>query len=97
MKLFTATAQVRLVVAAENKLAALLAAEEFAIDAARDSSIEADWATEITSLDQLPPGWRPTDLPYGGDGCDSIATIFASAPAAVVRDLATTDMFEVIK
>ncbi|QJD98624.1 hypothetical protein HH212_00025 [Massilia forsythiae] len=97
MKLFAATAQVMFVVVAENEPAALLAADQYAIDAARDSGIEADWAIEITSLDQLPPGWRATDLPYGGVGCDSIATIFASAPAAVVRDLATTDMFEVIK
>jgi hypothetical protein len=94
MKLFSATVQVVLVVMAETELEALLAAESHADDAARDSGLECDWATEIQSIAELPPGWTGADLPYGGDGTESISAILDRVPPAVVRDTRTIDMFE---
>lgn len=97
MKLFYATATVRLVVVAKTELQALLVADEYALDAARDSGIDSEWAEEIRSLDDLPAGWTSDALPYGGDGDQSIKAVFEAAPQEVVRDTFTVDMFEVIQ
>jgi len=97
MKVFKVTAQIEFVVVAESEFDALQVADSYAIDAARDSGLDADWAQEIAAADQLPAGWKESDLPYGGDGDQSIKAILDSAPPLVVRDAFTIDMFQVMQ
>ena len=97
MKLFYATATVRLVVLAETEFDALLAADEYALDAARDSGLDSEEAYEIRGLDDLPAGWTGNDLPYGGEGAESIRAILEAMPQPVVRDTFTIDMFQVMQ
>jgi hypothetical protein len=97
MKLYYATATVRLVVQAESELDALLRADEYAMGAARDAGLESDWADDIRSLYDSPAGWTGNNLPYGGDGTQSIRAILETAPPPVVRDTFTVDMFSALQ
>lgn len=96
-KLFEVEIIVRAVIVADDDKHAQSVANNSAREIMREDSLDDICvASEITSLDDLPPGWSAPCIPFGAHGDRSIAQFLAELPPpAPNRDTKTIDMFAV--
>jgi len=94
MKPYFVTLQISAVVMAESVMDAMLAAESESREILRDGELEADEATELTSIEQLIrtiTGWDGGCIPYNGDGNTRLKDLLPESEP--FKDTKTIDMF----
>ena len=98
MKPYFVELRIGAVVMAESVMGAMLAAESESREILRDGELEADEATELTSLEQMGrtiSGWDGGCIPYNGDGNTRLKDLLPESEP--FKDTKTIDMFSGVR